>query len=47
MRISPEVVADVDHGSKNREPETRTHEQRELNEDSAAGASTRTCLGIA
>jgi hypothetical protein len=29
------MPTDVDHGSENREPETRTHEQRELNEDSA------------
>ena len=35
MRIGPEVVTDVDHGSKNRKPETRTHERRKLDEDSA------------
>jgi hypothetical protein len=33
--VGHEVVTDVDHGSQNREPETRTPEQRELNENSA------------
>jgi hypothetical protein len=32
MCVSPEVIADVIDGSDYRKPDTRTHEQRELNE---------------
>jgi hypothetical protein len=35
MCVSPEVIADINDGSDYRKPESRTHEQRELNEDSA------------
>jgi hypothetical protein len=35
MCVSPEVIADVNDGSDYRKPESRTHEQRDLNEDSA------------